>query len=181
MNNLFKRLSEHLIGRPRGYSQEELFQIERLYDIKVEGYFKDFLLEAGRTSGCDLGNGALRVEFLFFPYTSTNVRQQILEQHRLRESFLDIAFTEMKTKGILDIKKTAIYPFVESKPFFLSCENQNQYYFISTAHTNTRVHRYEENDKQMFIAEYSLEAYLELALVPSRTSIRQWTGELLVP
>ncbi|MGW8392017.1 hypothetical protein [Pseudoduganella sp. HUAS MS19] len=165
----------------RGYSETELAQISRLYDIEISGDFRLFLLEAGRSSGCELGDGALGFELDFFPYCSSNVRLQVLRQHQLREDFLNLAFAEMKAQEQYDINKTKMNEFIESKPFFLSRENQTQYFFVPTANGSDVVHRFDENSGEVIRAEFGLEDYLERILVPEKTSGRIWCGELLVP
>ncbi len=168
-------------GMRSGYSETELAQISRLYDIEIAGDFRLFLSEAGRTSGCGLGEGAFGLELDFFPYGSSNVRFQVLRQHQLREDFLSLAFDEMKAQQQYDINKTKMNEFVEGKPFFLSCENQTQYFFISTAEGNGLVHRFDENSGDVIRSEFRLEEYLAKILVPTEPSGRIWCGELLVP
>jgi len=171
----------HKTDRARGYSDSELAQISRLYDVRIAGDFRLFLLEAGRTSGCGLGGGAFGLELIFFPYCSSNVRYQVLRQHQLREDFLSLAFAEMEAQQQYDINKTKMNEFVESRPFFLSCENQTQYFFIPTDHGGDEVHRFDENSGEVIRSEFTLEDYLEKILVPSGSLGQIWCGELLVP
>ena len=54
----------------KGYLEEEIIFLENLYDIEVKGEFKEFLIGAGRTSGCQFKNlGCLL-------YTSPSPRDQ---------------------------------------------------------------------------------------------------------
>lgn len=174
-------LEQHGACNARGYSETELAQISRLYDIDVTGNFRLFLLNAGRTSGCGLGGGAFGLELDFFPYCSSNVRLQVLRQHQFREDLLNLAFDEMKDQQQYDISKTKMNEFFEGKPFVLSCENQTQYFFIPTAAGGDVVHRFDENSGQVIRSEFRLEDYLAKLLVPAGPSGRIWCGELLVP
>ncbi|WP_431477183.1 hypothetical protein [Massilia eburnea] len=181
MRKLFGTLRHHSTSPARGYGETELAQISRLYDVEITGDFRLFLMEAGRTSGCALGEGAFGLELLFFPYCSSDVRFQVLGQYHLREDLLNLAFAEMKAQEQYDISKTKMNEFVESKPFFLSCENQTQYFFVPTADGGDVVHRFDENSGNVIRSEFRLQDYLERILVPTEPLGRIWCGELLVP
>lgn len=181
MRKLLEIFKQRGAGQARGYSDSELAQLSRLYDVEIMGDFRLFLLEAGRTSGRGLGDGAFGLELDFLPYCSSDVRRQILLQHQLREDLLNLAFAEMKDQQQYDISKTRMNEFVESKPFFLSCENQSQYFFIPTADSGDDVHRFDENSGEVIRSEFTLEEYLGRILLPNEPSGQIWCGELLVP
>ncbi len=110
-----------------GYSEEELAKIERLYDIKVCGDFREFMLEMGRSDGGLIGDDPI---VLYRP--AWDVRGQILYQVNL--------FTALQESGNFD--------YVKGKPFSFSCEGETQYFFLRTdSEIPDRVYHYDENEE----------------------------------
>lgn len=115
-----------------GYSEEELGKIEKLYDIKISGALRDFLLEAGRSDGGLIGDDPI---ILYGNLWS--VRDQILAQLGLRDDILNIT---------LNATPPTNHIFHKS-PFLFSIEMETQYFYLNTAGSNPeRVFHYDENN-----------------------------------
>lgn len=94
-----------------GYSDAELNQIEKLYDISIRGDFRKFMSRAGRSDGGVIGDDPL----IYYRPTWT-VRGQILFQVNF--------FSSLQEIGAWDYL---------NKPFVFSWENESQYYFLQTS------------------------------------------------
>ena len=110
-SNLIKSMKSIAIEEFIGYEEWEIEKIERLYDIKVTGDFKDFLLVAGRSSGGAIG------DYEVVLYWHESVRDHILFQQGNKDDLEEI--------GRLDT-------IVSRRPFFFSVSTENEYYFFNT-------------------------------------------------
>lgn len=111
----------------KGYSDDELAKIERLYDIKVTDQLYDFLRCMGRCSGGLFGD----VPLLFYR-DQWSVRGHVLFQ---------AGFTD-------ELKKLQHYELTKQKPFFISIEWETQFYFLLTKSDNPNlVYHYDENEE----------------------------------
>ncbi|MFH6974495.1 hypothetical protein ACG2K1_09975 [Neisseria sp. 23W00296] len=108
MNLIKQRQSE--LGNVVGYTEYELKKIEALYNVSINGEFRDFMLLAGRCSGGGLNDDPI---ILYRSYWS--VRTQIMFQAKL--------FDELQGIGAFDFL---------GKIFCFSLEGETQYYFLIT-------------------------------------------------
>jgi SMI1-KNR4 cell-wall len=122
-----------------GYSEEELTKIEKLYDIKIKGDFRQFMRVMGRCSGGLLGDDPIVL------YRSLwSVRAQILFQVRF----------------ISDMQDASAFEYL-SKPFVFSWESETQYFFMITdSDTPDRVYHYDENNQTVRKTETNFTEYL---------------------
>ncbi|WP_100159646.1 SMI1/KNR4 family protein [Proteus columbae] len=141
INDLHSIYPELLINihKIKGYSDDEIKKIERLYDIKVVGQLYDFLNCMGRCSG-----GFFWDDPLIF-YREWFIRGHILFQYGSRE--------ELYNLGLWDI--------LEQKPFFISIESETQYYFLLTnSKQPDLVHHYDENEDKVRVLDKNFNEYL---------------------
>ncbi|MBD2785088.1 hypothetical protein ID858_03390 [Xenorhabdus sp. DI] len=123
-----------------GYSKDEMAKLERLYDIEIQGQLLDFLTHIGRCSGGLFGSAPLT-----FYQEQTTVRDEILFQFGSRESLMIIQQ----------------YDLVKQKPFFISVENDTQFYFLLTTSDNPdSVYRFDENEDLVINTGLTLNEYL---------------------
>lgn len=94
-----------------GYSEEELIKIERLYNIKLQGDFRQFMLEMGRSDGGLIGYNPI---FLYNP--AWKIREHIVLQTSIFELLQSIRKPE----------------YLRGKTFIFSIEDKGQYYFLRT-------------------------------------------------
>lgn len=124
----------------KGYSNNEIAKIERLYDIKITGQLHDFLCSIGRCSGGLFGDDPL-----LFYRDQWSVRGHILFQTGFREELNNLNF----------------YDLVEQKPFFISIEWETQYYFLLTKSDNPNlVYHYDENEETVKCTQWEFDEYL---------------------
>lgn len=129
-------------GEQLGYSEEEVTKIEKLYDIKIEGFLKDFLTTIGRSSG-----GALGDELIILYSEAMSVRGHILFQNGIKE----------------DIYSAGYHKIMQEKPFIFSIQSETQYYFLQTASDEPdRVYHYDENNETVEKTEWTLVEYLKM-------------------
>ncbi len=128
------------ISYMRGYSNEEIGKIERLYDIKVEGQLYDFLANIGRCSGGLFGDEPL----VFYRYGQT-VRGNILYQDSMRD----------------EVPHVQPYNLRKQKALFISVESYTQYFFVLTASDNPNlIYQYDENEETVDATNWDLKNYL---------------------
>lgn len=137
MNLIKQRQSE--LGNVVGYTEYELKKIEALYNISINGEFRDFMLLAGRCSG-----GVLNDDPIILYRSSWSVRTQIMFQAKL--------FDELQGIGAFD--------FV-GKIFCFSLEGETQYYFLITKKMNNLVYYYNENIEKVGCTNLSFFEYLD--------------------
>ncbi|MFB2587744.1 hypothetical protein [Acinetobacter sp. c1-l78] len=102
-----------------GYSEVELLKIEKLYDIKIQGEFRDFMLKLGRCDGGLIGDDPI---ILYRDFWS--VRGQVLFQLDLYE-------------GLQNIKA---YDLLKNKPFIFAWESETVMVFILTYSDNNAIY-----------------------------------------
>ena len=119
-------------SRVLGYSAEELVKIEKLYDIKISGFLRDFMLEAGRCDGGLIGDDPIIL------YRSNwSVRDHVITQNGFREELLDLLFKN----------NPAEFKSFCNSTFVLSIESHTQFYYLNTTGANPeRVFHYDENE-----------------------------------
>jgi len=149
----------------RGYSEDEIIKIERLYDIKVVDQLYDFLYCMGRCSGGFFGDYPL----MFYRGNKT-VRSHILSQNSFRE----------------DLCNLQEYDIVSKKPFLISFENQTQYFFVLTESVNPNlIYHYDENEQTVHETQWTFNEYIRNIInVDTRSCIQymklNFSGELLI-
>lgn len=169
MRNGYKAMSSFLYkicgcdpqlpGTPKGYSDEEIRKIERLYDINITGDLNDFLLQMGRSDGGLIGDDPIIL------YRSAwDVRTQILVQVRF--------FDEMQDSGNFE--------HLKGKPFVFSIENETQYFYLRTASDSPQVvYHFDENNGTSSKTEYTLASYFKQLAASSNPSKALCKGELI--
>ena len=111
----------------KGYSDDELAKIERLYDIKIRGQLYHFLSCMGRCSGGFFGDDPL----MFYRQNNT-LRSHVLFQYSFCEDLCALQQWEL----------------VKQKPFAFSFESETQYFFLLTDSDNPNlVYHYDENEE----------------------------------
>ena len=124
----------------KGYSDDELAKIERLYDIKIRGQLYHFLSCMGRCSGGFFGDDPL-----LFYRDQWSVRGHVLFQ---------AGFTD-------ELKKLQHYELTKQKPFFISIEWETQFYFLLTKSDNPNlVYHYDENEETVETTQWTFNEYL---------------------
>ncbi len=125
----------------RGYSDEEISSMERLYDIRITGQFYEFLRCMGRCSGGLFGDDPL----VFYQGQET-IRGDILFQIGAREELTSIQCHDL----------------LKQKPFFISVESYTQYLFLLTDSDNPDlIFNYNENDECVENTNWDLNSYLQ--------------------
>ncbi|PHM51975.1 hypothetical protein [Xenorhabdus sp. KK7.4] len=100
----------------RGYSEDDLIKLKRVYDIEIQGELLDFLIHMGRCNG-----GLFGIQPLRFYQEDKVVSHEILFQFGFREELQEIQCVDL----------------LEQKPFFISIENEAIYfYFLLTNSKN---------------------------------------------
>ena len=128
----------------KGYSDDELAKIERLYDIKVTDQLYDFLRCMGRCSGGLFGD----VPLLFYR-DQWSVWGHVLFQ---------AGFTD-------ELKKLQHYELTKQKPFFISIEWETQFYFLLTKSDNPNlVYHYDENEETVETTQWTFNEYLRKSI-----------------
>lgn len=107
-----------------GYSDTELVKIEKLYDVVIDGQFKVFLAEMGKSYGGVIGD----YDMLLYR-SRLSLRSHILFQ----ASF----FTSMQEIGAYDYL---------NKPFVFALLSETYYYFLQTSKRDDLVYLYDENE-----------------------------------
>lgn len=184
MKKLIEEIQNASVYELAGYSDMELQQIERLYDICINDDFELMLKNIGRSCGCALSGGYTNTEVIIDLYCSKNVRQQVISQYEQREKILNVAFREMKEKNCSDLTQHRFFKWVGGKPYFLSLENQTQHFLILTEEGGGYpVYRYDENTEDICSINCDLKDYMRcvINLSLSKLDARKWIGEMLVP
>jgi hypothetical protein len=127
-----------------GYSEGELSKIERLYDIKLRGHFREFMLDMGRSDGGLIGDDPIVLY-----REGMSIRRHILYQLRLEFDFKEFRIGE----GL---------SLLRHRPFVFSCESETQYHFVTTESDDPeRVYRYDENEETVTDTEESFIEYMK--------------------
>ena len=113
-----------------GYSNEELDKIEKLYNIKIIGNFRLFMVKMGRCIG-----GLLSDEPFIF-YKKWSIHSHLLTQIGFKDELLDIvldkyaSFSRQYCNGV----------------FLISIESETQYYYLNTkSKFPERIFHFDEN------------------------------------
>ncbi len=143
-----------------GYSNAELQQIERLYDVSLTGIFRQFLFELGRSDGGLIGDDPI---ILYRP--TWDVRTQILHQVTF--------FNDMQDSGH--------FSFLREQPFTFSCENETQHFFIRTSsEAEDLVYHYDENSRVVRNTELNFLEYMQQTVKTYGGKEVSCRGELLI-
>lgn len=141
-----------------GYSQKEIDQIEKLYDINIRKDFRTFLLHAGRSDGGLLGDTIV----MYRDYYS--IRNQILFQLTLENDLPN-------------------YNWLKEKPFIFAVFCETHYCFLKTNDEDLTVYMYTEGENEIF----SLETYFDDFMIwlineenPNLEFIGDYIGELIL-
>ena len=131
MENVFFELfnESNLINKEliKGYSNDEIKKIERLYNIDIKDDFKYFMENMGRCDGGLLGDDPI-----ILYRKAWSVRTHFLFQ-------IDF-FNDLQEIGAWDFL---------NKPFVFSLEEETYYYFLQTGSNSQEVYFYSENDKKV--------------------------------
>ncbi|MDE9444378.1 hypothetical protein KKJ04_01810 [Xenorhabdus bovienii] len=138
----------------KGYSNEELPKMERLYDIKIQGQLLNFLTCMGRCSGGLFGDDPL----IFYREQDT-VRGDVISQSYHREELARIQRHEL----------------LDQNPFLISIEWCTQYYFLLTESDDPDlVYRFDENEDIVINTNLTFNDYLRRVI---DTEVRNYTNK----
>lgn len=153
-----------------GYSETELLQIERLYEVRFEGDLRQFMLEMGRSDGGLLGDDPI-----ILYRESWSVRTQLLTQVELREELSSLELKdELVQQGLKELGPS-------EKEFLFSIEAETQYYFLKTATGSDQVFHYDENHETVKETGLSFLEYMkQLVKEYSPQDYTICRGELIV-
>ena len=126
-----------------GYSEQELKKLEKLYDININGQFREFMLLAGRCDGGIFGDDPI-----ILYRQSWGVRGQILFQVNFLESLQEIHAYDYIGKG-------------GGLAFCFSLEHETQYYFIITNNADNLVYHYNEGLETVECTNLTFYEYLD--------------------
>jgi len=122
-----------------GYTESEVDDIKRLYNIEVKGQLEAFLLEMGKSDGGGIGDAMIP---LYRP--SWMVREHLLFQ-------LDF-FNQMQEEGYYDYL---------NKPFVIAWISETQYYFLQTSSARPDlVYHYDANNETVAETQWDLFQFL---------------------
>lgn len=125
----------------KGYSDQEIQKMERLYDVKITGELYEFLIFMGRCSGGFMGDYPL----MFYRENRT-IRSHFFAQAGIREVLQDLK----------------MYEFFDEKSFLISIESETQYYFLLTKSENPNlVYHYDENTETVKATALTFNEYLK--------------------
>jgi hypothetical protein len=142
--------------RIKGYSDEEITKIERLFDINITGEMKLFFQIMGRCSGGLISDGGFNI------YRNNTLRIKVL-------GAADFVNDLRGLKGV---------EFIQQKPFLLACENETQDYFCLTdGDGKYQVYRYDENEDVVLETDFTFGTYM---IKVSERGKRAWQ-ELGIP
>lgn len=125
------------VAQVEGYSEGDLVKIERLYDIRLTGQFRQFMTEMGRSSGGLIGDDPIIL------YRSTwSARGHIRRQIWLEELVKDFYFKNSPvSEGV---------PWPADGLFVFSIENESLFLFVATKSNNPdQVYLYNENGETL--------------------------------
>lgn len=152
-----KKLFPAALQNMKGYREDELRKIEKLYDIHISGDFEQFMLRAGRSDGGVIGDDPL---IIYRPTWS--VRGQILFQVNF--------FSDLQDIGAWDFL---------NKPFVFSLESETQYYFLQTETSNAMVFHYDSNAETVRCTNLTFSEYMVDVLNRYPIGCAPCQGELL--
>lgn len=178
---LIDKICEKSLFGVKGYTEEEIQFIENLYDIKVKGELKEFLVKCGRSSGCKFKD--IGYEYYFNLWISKNVRKNILSNAGLKDEIIEIAFNEMNEQKQYSLEKHRYYKYISGKPFHICTENQTQELFILTVEDEHLVYRYDTNYDSIFSTNQTFIEYVN-SLIDWEGDVdgtKNWYGEYVVP
>ena len=125
--------------RIKGYSDEEISKVERLFDIKITGEMKLFFQTMGRCSGGLINDSG------FVIYRKNTLRVNLLGANDF----------------IRDLRAIRRFDLIKQKPFSLACENETQDYFCLTDDGGKyQVYRYDENEEEVFETGFTFGTYM---------------------
>jgi hypothetical protein len=143
----------------RGYNDDEIYRIEKLYDIRVDGALRRFLSEMGRCSGGLIGDDAVVLY-----RASMSVRGFVLLNVGKKDDIINGGFRHLATE----------------KFFIIAIESDTQFFYIRTASSQPdAMYQYDENSDKVWETGETLTDYLKR--VAKQQSTRQVVchGELI--
>ncbi|MEQ4923429.1 hypothetical protein [Proteus hauseri] len=150
------------IHKIKGYSDDEIKKIERLYDIKVTDQLYNFLSCMGRCGGGFFCDSSL----LFY-----------------RHSFSVRGYVQFQIGKCMDLYNIQQFDLIRQKPFFISIESETQYLFLLTYSDNpNQVYHYDENEEIVNRTDWTFYQYLKrLINIETRKCVNKYcvTGELI--
>lgn len=128
----------------KGYTEDELDKLEKLYDIDIKGQLREFLIDIGRSFGSVLGD---ECSLLYASYIT--VRNHILIQYEMAE--------EIKSCGFKDMTK--------KKSFIISTRFETQEYFLLTGSDEPdQIYHYDSNKKVVEKTEWDLVGFFKMLI-----------------
>lgn len=144
MHNYIEKIASNVsfdFNKVRGYSDEEIKKIERLYDISISGDFENFLQQMGRSDGGLIGDDPI-----ILYRNSWSVRSHIKYQ---------LYFWDL-------MQEDKNFDYLNQKPFVFACESETLYVFMQTSSQEPlRVHFYDENSGTVTETDMDFSEYLQ--------------------
>ncbi|WP_153043679.1 hypothetical protein [Xenorhabdus sp. KK7.4] len=123
----------------RGYSEDDLIKLKRVYDIEIQGEFLEFLTYMGCCSGGLFGDQPLR----FYQERET-ITSEVLFQSRFWNELQRIQRFDLLTK----------------KPFFISKENDNFYFLLTKSNNPDLVYFFDKKHDEIINTGLTFNEYL---------------------
>lgn len=140
-----------------GYGNEEIEKISRLYNVNMQGQFKFFMSDMGRSDGGLIGDSMIQ---LYRP--SWRVREHLLFQ-------IDF-FNQMQESNFHDYL---------NNPFVFSLISETQYYFVQTS-IGDAVYHYDSNVEEVKKTDWDLVNFLMMLINENKGQLRRRSlGDLL--
>ncbi|MFP4299752.1 MAG: SMI1/KNR4 family protein [Spirulinaceae cyanobacterium] len=140
MHKVIELVRSHAKSPLVGYQDWEIPKIEKLYDIKVDREFKEFLLAMGRCSGGAIGGRSVILYRSHLFIRSYIGIQSVLweELHRLQQ-----------------------FEIMKLNPFVFAIEAETHYLFLKTKEAGKQfVYEFDENSDQIKKTRESLSDYM---------------------
>lgn len=135
-----------------GYSDEELYKIEHLYDIVVDGELRSFLKLAGKCSG-----GAIGDQEMLFYRGDMNIRSHLIFQSKTIERIRDI--------------NTELLCIRPMKPFAFAVVGESKIYLLKTAAEDSQqVYCYDQSHNTFKEMEWSFLDYVDQQILSTSKS-----------
>ena len=148
MKNLISLIAQGKCYEPNkveGYSEDEIYKLEKLYDINIVGNFRLFMREMGRCSGGLLGDDT------FLLYSDRSVRIHMINQIGFREEIANLTINT----------SLELYRQYCNGAFFIVTESETQHYYLNTKSDQPeRVFHFDENTDKLEDTGYEFIDYL---------------------
>ncbi len=143
----------------KGYSNEEILKIEKLYNIEVKGELRSFLQELGRGDGGIFGD-----ECIYLYRKIVGVRDHLLEQFALEQRLVEDGHDSLVNSG---------------GTFVFFSYDVIEFYFLHTKCGDDKVLYHDTRDGSVETTGLSLFEFLLHHKVPSKCDYWATYGDLL--